>query len=295
MTVLADKRINGLVVMARTEDIPTIEQIIESMDIKLSQVLIETCIIEVTLGDGLNTGVDWVLNGRDKTGGGLEKGNMVNGDRAFASMLGGGGGSGKALLEGVMSVASNAVGSAHDFMGAANPIGGGVNYIFKSEALNLAAVVSASKTDSRSKYIASPVIMTLDNKEAVIEATDARQFLSGWQAVSGSYAGSGLPSPNYSAKDIGIKLKITPKINPNGTVMLQVEEEYSQAVQTQSMMTPVDNHYEQQQVDVPSTRTMQSDVLLENGQTVVFGGLTETTTTDKENGIPILKDIPIVG
>ena len=66
VTVLADKRINGLVVMARTEDIPTIEQIIESMDIKLSQVLIETAIIEVTLDDTLKTGVDWVMRGRQK-------------------------------------------------------------------------------------------------------------------------------------------------------------------------------------------------------------------------------------
>ena len=293
-TVLSDKRINGLVVMTNKELVPTIESIIESMDIKLSQVLIETVIIEVTLGDGLKTGVDWVRTGRDRTGDNFVKGNMVNGDTRFASMAGGGGGTGKTALEALMNVTTNAAAVA-GYMGSASPIGGGLNYFFKSDALNLAAVVSASKTDNRTKYIASPVVMTVDNKEATIEATDSRQFLTGWQAVSSSYAGSGLPSPNYSATDIGIKLNVTPKINPNGTVMLKVKEEYSQSVSKQSMLSPQGQLYIEKEIDVPSKRTMESDVLLENAQTVVFGGLTETTTKESQTGIPILKDIPWIG
>ena len=66
-TVLADKRINGLVVMTNKELVPVVESIIESMDVKLSQVLIETVIIEVTLGDDLKTGIDWVQRGRSKS------------------------------------------------------------------------------------------------------------------------------------------------------------------------------------------------------------------------------------
>ena len=65
-TVLADKRINGLVVMTNKELVPVVESIIEAMDVKLSQVLIETVIIEVTLGDELQTGVDWVMRGRGR-------------------------------------------------------------------------------------------------------------------------------------------------------------------------------------------------------------------------------------
>ena len=295
-TVLSDKRINGIVVMTQKDLVPVVETIIESMDVKLSQVLIETCIIEVTLGDTLKTGVDWVRTGRfwdDNKD--MEKGTMANGDRAFASMVGGGGGTGTAALQSIMNVTTNGLVEASSYMGTANPIGAGLNYFFKSDALNLAAVISAAKTDNRSKYIASPVVMTVDNKEATIEATDSRQFLTGWQAVSSSYAGSGLPSPNYSATDIGIKLKVTPKINPNGTVMLEVEEEYSQSVIKQEMLSPNGQLYEPKEIDVPSKRTMSSDVILENGQTVVFGGLTETTTSEYESGIPILKEIPVFG
>jgi hypothetical protein len=89
-----------------------------------------------------------------------------------------------------------------------SPIGAGINYFLKSDKLNLAAVISASKTDSRAKYIASPIVMTVDNKEATIDATENRQFLTGWSAQSGSYGNSGQPTPNYSAKDIGIKIHL---------------------------------------------------------------------------------------
>ena len=343
-TVLADKRINGLVVMTEKELVPTIEQIIESMDVKLSQVLIETVIIEVSLGDDLQTGVDWVMRGRshqtvymtDSAGrqlyypmksdgeGGYSKTEVdysgipvVGGDPSASKInviskvlsrdtfvnngnfaLGGGGGGNSGTLGSIVNTAAaagtNMVEGA--FFGNATPIGGGINYFLKSDKLNLASIISASKTDSHAKYLASPIVMTVDNKEATIDATENRQFLTGWTAQSGSYGNSGQPTPNYTAKDIGIKIKVTPKINPNGTVMLNVEEEYSQYVRNgQSMLIPQAGTYQQGNVDLAVERKMSADVQLEDGQTVVFGGLTETTMAESETGIPILKDIPWIG
>ncbi len=336
-TVLADKRINGLVVMTNKELVPTIEQIIESMDIKLSQVLIETAIIEVTLGDNLKTGIDWVQRGRqggvrqmtDSMGHALyylkdadgkltsSYGWQADSDAypdgyelsnvpvlsAFMQRdgfvnhgnyaLGGGGGTASGMLQTMMNVGTNATAA---FFGGANPIGSGINYLLKSDKLNIAAVIQASKDDSRAKYIASPIVMTVDNKEATIDATENRQFVTGWTAQSGSYGNSGQPTPNYSSKDIGIKLKITPKINPNGTVMLNVEEEYTQFVENgQSMLIPQGGMYVPGKVDLAVERKMAADVLLEDRQTVVLGGLTETSVAESETGIPILKDIPWIG
>ena len=360
-TVLADKRINGLVVMTDKELVPTIEQIIESMDIKLSQVLIETTIIEVTLGDGIKTGMDWVQKGRqagnagngaaqrvDGMGNSLyntkrtintyarvedEDGNVSRGDLIGTvvdylpqSSLTGykkTSTSSDGLIDTILETGNplfdvarnptavlnnwgggNNVGLAGGALGgamtqnlASNIFGKAFNFIFDSDELGLSAIIQASKTDSHSKYIASPVVMTLDNKEAVLEATSAKQFLTGWTANSSGYGGMGMPTPNYTGKDIGIKLKVTPKINPNGTVMLTVEEEYSQVSEKQTILAPSADgaSYTDSQIDVSSTRTMQSDVLLENNQTVVFGGLTQNLTTESETGIPILKDIPIIG
>ena len=284
--VLADKRINGLVVMTQKELVPTVEKIIESMDIKLSQVLIETAIIEVTLGDDLATGIDWVLRGKQKgPNGETLRDTFVNNG---SSGLGGGGGTGSAALKNMMQVASNAVQNA--YFGGATPIGSGVNYLLKSDKLNLAAVIQASKSDSRAKYLASPIIMTVDNKEATIDATEKRKFFNGYE-TSSSYS-TYVRTPKYDSEDIGIKIKVKPKINPNGTVMLNVEEEYSQLGAGQSIL--VDDGGTAN-IDTFMTRKMTADVLLDDRQTVVLGGLTERYTSEKETGIPILKDIPWVG
>ena len=355
-TVLADKRINGLVVMTNKELVPVVESIIEAMDVKLSQVLIETVIIEVTLGDDLQTGVDWVMRGRDRKSTQVPRKNALgqplyykqrtvkSGDSTTSTSilsdvvpegfletyksadgtvtyteeaskygvfdsvssivrdgfvnngnfgLGGGGGTASELLGTIMNVGTNATAA---YFGGANPIGGGVNYLFKSDKLNLAAIIQASKTDNHAKYIASPIVMTVDNKEATIDATENRQFLTGWTAQSGSYGNSGQPTPNYTAKDIGIKIKTTPKINPNGTVMLEIEEEYSQFVKDgQTMLIPIGGTYSKGNVDLAIERKMSADILLENAQTVVLGGLTETYKSESETGIPILKDIPWIG
>ena len=286
-TVLADKRINGIVVMTNKELVPVIEQIIESMDIKLSQVLIETVIIEVSLNDDLKTGIDWV-HGMHRKG------------SYYRQAIGGGGGSATPTASG--TAGSTLIDGASTTLPTIFAPGtAGLSYALFSEKLDLSAVISASKSDTHSKYIASPIVMTVDNKEATIDATENRQFLTGWTAQSSGYSGGGQPTPNYSAKDIGLKLKITPKINPNGTVMLTVEEEYSQFMENaQSMLIPQTDasgriNYNSGNVDLAIERKMSADILLENMQSVVLGGLTETKVEESDVGIPILKDIPWVG
>ena len=347
-TVLADKRINGLVVMTRKELVPVVERIIESMDVKLSQVLIETVIIEVTLGDDLKTGVDWVQKGRsrqqrtDSSGKPLywqeytadivndegktvrqagQKTGLTTDESSWVEssgivhllepvidlakdgyvnnghyMLGGGGSTTKSLAELIA--------------GTANPIGTGINYLLKSDKLNLAAIIEASKSDSRTKYLASPVVMTVDNKEATINATRMKYLLKGFTSSGNSY--STIAVPDYEQKELGIEIKVKPKINPNGTVMLTVEEKYSQLGVEQEIKYAKGNSastsstigdltgqtsssLEAVMVPTTVTREMTADVILDNLQTVVFGGLVETTETESETGIPILKDIPLIG
>ena len=322
-TVLSDKRINGLVVMTDKELVPTIESIIESMDVRLSQVLIETVIIEVGLGDGLETGIDWISRGKaasttpvtDKLGNPyyyakdddgninydrlLRKGETYTTDDettwsasdviataastvrdGFVSALAGGA---SYSMGGGAFGGKNAIGAMTAI--ATNFVNSGFNAIFKSDKLNIGAILHAVKTDSRSKYIASPVVMTVDNKEATIEATEMRYLFKGYQYSGSTYSGS--PVKDYEQRDLGIKIKVTPKINPNGTVMLKVEEEYSQEGAGQM----VDGETQATTVQ----RKMSADAVLENNMTVIFGGLTQTTVKEVESGIPLLKDIPWIG
>jgi len=350
-TVLADKRINGLVVMTEKELVPTVEQIIESMDIKLSQVLIETVIIEVTLGDGIKTGMDWVQKGRyEKMVDTTDAHGMTTYYTQRTTTLTGSDGTSrssttfldtlvpkgynnastdtwkdestgtewtKTITDTASSIAGSTAKISHDGVmnyvtaGTYTTLGGGqggqvaanlakgitsnlvgsaFNFIFDSEELGIAAILNATKSDSHSKYIASPIIMTLDNKEATIDATQMRYLFKGYQYSGSAYSGSAVP--DYEQKELGIKIKVTPKINPNGTVMLNVEEEYSQRGGYQAIEGENGKTFN---AETTLTRKMTADALLENNQTVIFAGLTETSTSDSETGIPILKDIPWIG
>lgn len=331
--ILADKRINGIVVMARRADMKAVKEVIEDMDVKLSQVLIETVIVQVELGDDLQTGIDWVQRGREKIK--VQKTNQygqklywtedtesanddgvvtkmiqtttdtgvpvyttaISRDAFFNNgsyMLGGGGGSASSKLSALMGVASStaasAASNATENAVYANPIGGGINYLLKSDKLNIAAVIQASKGDSRTKVLASPILMTVDNKEATIEATDMIYLFSGYQYSGSTYSGTQVR--NYEKRDIGLTVKVTPKINPNGTVMLTVEQTFE--TQGADQNVPNESGGTDPYATV-TTRKIQSDVSVENRQTVVMGGLTKKTNTESESGIPILKDIPWIG
>lgn len=317
-TVLADKRINGLVVMTQKELVPTIEQIIESMDVKLSQVLIETMIIEVTLGDELDFGIDWISRGKTgdtktqevKDSYGRQMYHWWNSEGTYlgqAATAPTGGTSSSPVIETVASTVRdgfvNAVagGASYSMGGGAfggktaisamtdvvtNFVNSGFNVVFKSDKLNLGAILHAVKNDNRGKYIASPVIMTVDNKEATVDATDMRYLFKGYQYSGSTYNGSAVP--DYEQKEIGIKIKVKPKINPNGTVMLNIETEYSK-------VNVGDQTVDGVKQDTTTTRKMTADALLDNMQTVVLGGLTKTEIAHVEGGIPILKDIPWIG
>ncbi len=342
--ILADKRINAVVVMARTADMKAVQEVIDDMDVKLSQVLIETVIVQVELGDDLQTGIDWVQRGRERVSSRVqatdsfgrklywieddETGRMrqtteetdvpvmktirnVVRDGFYNNgnyMLGGGGGSGTAALGNLMGTAvsggssSSNTGNSDDDEDnpvskaaeagsiVANPIGGGLNYFLKSDKLNISAVIQASKSDSRTKVLASPILMTVDNKEATIEATDMIYLFSGYQYSGSTYNGSQVR--NYEKRDIGLTVKVTPRINPNGTVVLTVEQTFE--TQGADQNVPNENGGTDPYATV-TTRKISSDVSVENKQTVVMGGLTKKTNTESESGIPILKDIPYIG
>ena len=346
--ILADKRINGIVMMARKADMKAVKEVIEDMDVKLSQVLIETVIVQVELGDDLQTGIDWVQRGRQRVTGpvtdsagralysytyrdeGGENGPVMRTVQGYLGQnflkldgteqsipsdaeasgltpllkrvimrdnfanngsygLGGGGGSGTAPLQSMMAVGTNMV-EAAGFFGGANPIGGGVNYLLKSDKLNLAAVINAAKSDSRTKVLASPILMTVDNKEATIEATDMIYLFSGYQYSGSTYSGTQVR--NYEKRDIGLTVKVTPRINPNGTVVLTVEQTFE--TQGADQNVPNESGGTDPYATV-TTRKISSDVSVENRMTVVMGGLTKKTDVNSESGIPILKDIPWIG
>ena len=276
ITILADRRINGLIVMASPTDMAIIEAIITDLDVELEQVIIETVLLQVQLSDTIKTGIDWIQS-------------HVQTKNGISAMGAGGGGDNKALNTVAELAGSFAGGVA------------GTKYYFLFDKLDLNMVVQASKEDSRSKVLQSPVLMTVNNKEAVLESTDMRYLYKGVR-YAGSY-NNGTEVPDYEQRDFGVTIKVTPRISPNGNVTLTVDQKFETlgtpqfipgaggSSDTNSASGGTSGGY----FPTISTSKLQADVAVRSGQTVMLGGLVRTETSSSDSGIPILKDIPWIG
>ena len=265
--ILADKRTNAIVMMGSTGDLAAIKEIIKGMDIQLSQVLIETVVLQVSLKNDIQTGVDWV------------KRVDFNNVNYRYNLSGGGGRTPPTDLSLLTAVATGMVSSASS----------GLQYFATLKDLRLDAVISATKSDNGAKVLSSPILLTVDNKEATIEATETIYMYKGMRYMGYSTTGSGAGSyePDIEQRDVGLTVKITPRINPSGNVILTVEEKFedvlgSQTIQDQSWPTV-------------TTRKLSADVSVGSGETVILGGLVKTSKSEDSSGIPLLKDIPYIG
>jgi len=279
--LLSNKRTNAVIIMASKSDTAALREIITDMDIMLSQVLIETVVMEVKLNDNIKTGIDWLQQFRTS-----EKGNRPDWMNPFSYFGSGGGGSTpipngdlKAFAAATITNALSATSAAEGFLYYLGLGGIGVN-----------AVIQASSEDSRTKILTSPVLLTQDNKEASIESTDLFYIFKGYTYTGTTTTqGTGLDrQSNVDQQNVGITVKITPRINQRGLVVLHVTETFQDAIPNAQTIdgTPWPSI---------STRKLSADVSVKSGETVILGGLVKSTKTKASNGIPLLKDIPFIG
>ncbi len=269
ITILADKRINGLIVMASPTDMMILESIITELDVELEQVIIETVLLQVKLNDSIKTGIDWI-HAHVQT-------------KSDISTMGAGGAGANTPLNNLAEAAGRAAGYA------------GAKYYFLFDQLDLNMVVQASKEDTRTKVLQSPVLMTVNNKEAVLESTDMAYLYKGVR-----YAGSynyGTEVPDYEQRDFGVTIKVTPRISPNGNVTLTVDQKFETRGADQSVGSSGSTNDTSSSAKYPtiSTTKLQADVSVKSGQTIMLGGLIKTLSVVNDSGIPVLKDIPLIG
>ena len=267
ITILADRRINGLIVMASPTDMAIIEAIITDLDVELEQVIIETILLQVTLNDTIRAGIDWIQS-------------HVQTKNGISAMGAGGGGDNKALNTVAELAGSFAGGVA------------GTKYYFLFDKLDLNMVVQASKEDSRTKVLQSPVLMTVNNKEAVLESTDMAYLYKGVRYSGYDQNGLQREVPDYEQRDFGVTIKVTPRISPNGNVTMIIDERFETRGADQPMPTA-----ENPDAAYPtiSNSKLQAEVSVKSGQTVMLGGLVKKMNVVNDNGIPVLKDIPLIG
>jgi len=270
--ILADKRSNALLLMGRRQDLDALERdIIRKLDVMLAQVLIEAVILEVGLSDSLKYGVDWLQRSityynQTRPGGG------VNVNTPVFSFAGG-------QQMGESSRFQDAGGlTARDTALTA----GGLTYYLTFFDLSLDAVLSMAAGSSDARILSTPVIMTTDNKEASILVGERRPVVS-----SSSTTSAGEQRSTYEYTDIGVNLKVTPRINPQRNVIMEVE----QTADNVGDFEVIDGN----RVPIITKRELKAQISVANRATVVLGGLVSTDKRKTRAKVPLLGDIPLLG
>ncbi|MEN7973221.1 MAG: type II secretion system secretin GspD [Verrucomicrobiota bacterium] len=252
--ILADERSNSVLLMGEKSDIAALKVVIKSLDVMLEQVIIEAAIFEIGLDDDLRHGVDWLYKSAELGAGG-------NPERISA-------------WDG-QSLVTNTVNSL---------VSGAFNYYQNLPGLDSQMLVNLSKTDTDARLISTPVIMTTDNTEASLSIGEQRPVVTATSSFANS---SGTRSSSYEYKDIGIQLTITPRINPQRFVVMELTQSADQIGGT----VEIDGNL----VPIIKNREFEASIAVPDGGTVVLGGLISTEMSDTVSKIPILGDIPLIG
>jgi general secretion pathway protein D len=276
--ILSDERSNALILMGRKSDIAAIKNVIAQLDVMLEQVMIEAVILSVGLGDSLKTGVQWVYENIP------DQGNLTYQKESYQDS------------NGVWQVFDKPVYQNSDLNRAgfdaaglaSNMASGALSYYGAFPNINLKAIVSAAKNDSNARILSTPVVLTTDNTEAKITVGEERPVIS-----SSINSGSGTVNEGYSARstyeyrNIGITLTVTPNINPQGFVVMEI----TQTADDVSGEVTIDGN----SVPIVSKREITATVAVQDRSTVVLGGLVRKSKTQSATKIPLLGDIPLLG
>jgi general secretion pathway protein D len=262
--IIADQRSNALLVFADRNDLPTITNIINKLDVVLPQVLIEALILEVNIGSGQQLGVSMgqnqQQNGKLTTVGASQNGGFLDPKNITGSFLG--------------AVGTNA---------AAGTAPSGFSY-FGSYGKDFDFAVTAAANDSRINVLSRPRIQTSTAQSATIFVGEQRPFITG--SYFSDFSGAGSRS-QYALQDIGISLTVQPIVNQEGLVTMTIAQDISQVGGT----TKIDNN----DVPITITRTANAYVSVHDRDTIILGGFISTTKSKSSSGVPFLKDIPGLG
>jgi general secretion pathway protein D len=253
---------NQLLVRARPAQWQEILGVIRQLDVPPLQVQIETKVFEVDLTGDFQFGVQWYLQGL--AGGQQTSNGFTPGNQYAHRMIGLGGG------------LTNTSTSTNTYSG--QPF----FYSFLSSNQKFQVAVNALETNQNTKTLSAPSLVVLNNQIAHIQVGD--QIPVNQTYYTGLGTGTGTTVGEVQYIPTGIILDVQPRVNPGGLVYLNIDQQVSTAVNQNSQ-----GNYTIQQ------RQVATQLGVQNGQTVLLGGLISQTNTDQNSGVPGLNRIPVLG
>jgi len=282
---------NAVVITAAPDQIATGRSVIEQLDIRRPQVMVEALIVEVSADRSKEIGVQWAISGIADGSGPAGLVNFANSGLSLGtlatSLLGSGAG-GDAGGTGTAAAGLGTGGSSG--AGALNVGDGGTLAIGKvnGSGTDWAVLLRALLSDTDTNILSTPTLLTLDNEEAEIVVAQTVPFLTGQFTNTGAANSALNPFQTIDRQDVGLTLKVKPQINEDGTVLLAVEQEVASVEQaSKARIGAVDV--------VTNKRAIKTNVLVDNGATIVLGGLIDDQLSEGQSRVPGLASIPVLG
>ena len=262
--IQADPATNALIITAPEPQYRQLRSVIDMLDQRRAQVFVESLIAEVNADKAAEFGVQW-MSGTGNNGsavGVLGTNFNVGGTNVFNLAAG---------------------------VAAGNPVlSTGFNLALgqrRNGVLALGALARFLQADGDSNVLSTPNLLTLDNEEAKIVIGQNVPFVTGQYTANNSNSGAVNPFQTIERKDVGLTLRVKPQISENGTVKMQIFQEVSS----------IDTRSSSSSGLITNKRSIESSVLVDDGAIVVLGGLLQDDTSNSQEKVPGLSNVPFFG
>ena len=268
ISVWADTQTNAIVINAPPKTMRSLMAIVDKLDIRRAQVLVEAIIVEVLEDKSAELGVTWAVEGS-----GTDAPIAATNFPSFGP--------------GVVQIAgATTSGTATDPTGL---IGEGVTIgvgRITDDGVSFAAILRALQGDANTNIISTPTILTTDNEEASLNIGQEVPFVSGSFANAGGNTGGSVnPFTTVQRESVGVQLTITPQINEGNSLLLEISQEISSIASSSSGAVDL----------ITNQRIIETTVIVDDGNIIVLGGLIEDTLRESDQRVPVLGSIPILG
>jgi general secretion pathway protein D len=265
--IQADEATNSLVITAPPDIMRTLKHVISQLDIRRAQVLVEAVIAEVSEDTARELGVQWAFSGVNGSTGPVGVVNFTNSGSLIADVINGA----ADVAEGgtFPSIVDNAL----------------LGFGKTSGSFNYLAVMNLLASDANTNILSTPTLVTLDNEEAEIVIGENVPFVTGSFTSTGASDSATNPFQTIERQDVGLTLKIKPQINEGDALRLEIEQEVSNIADSVAGAADI----------VTNKRSIKTNVMVDDGQMVVLGGLIEEKIGESIQKVPFLGDIPLLG
>jgi len=266
--IQADPSTNTLIITANDKVYRNLRVIIDQLDARRAQVYVESLIVEINADKAAQLGVQWAgLSGN------------VGADYRVGVLTGFGSGGDNLIQQAGATLSSSGT--------PVVPSNGLAALLVKQNTngkLSLGLLARALETDAKANILSMPNLITLDNEEARIIVGQNVPFITGQFTTAASGGTTGVnPFQTIERRDIGLSLRVRPTISQGGTVKMAIYQETSNIQQSTASGL------------ITSKRSIDTNVLVDDGQIIVLGGLIEDTVSDAVEKIPGLGNLPLIG